>query len=551
MLLALAGGALAYAGARRTGPLAAPPPEPAESALIADGQFPLGGWTAESAAALQVAAYRAVRDTVPGVTAARELMVLAAVVTAVLVGVLARRVGSSLPATALAVVVAAGLPWAVAGHRLVTPVNLAVPWLLAAVLLARPTTRRAIPPAVLCAGVGVLTAPLVAPVAVTTTAAVLACRDVGAGWTRSTRIAGVAVLGVLAAGLFVLVGFDAAPRVRPTVVDWVVLGAVVLGAAIGTIVRWLRPFAFVVLVCGVVAATAAPIRTPLLLLALPAAAVVLGATIDAAATVSGVRSRVRATAAAVTVVLVAGVALVLTGPQVTAAARSGPVEAVAWARDHSGTALLVVDDAVWTASGDPGGLPDAERGRVLRYRDTTADSLDQADVLLIGVRPEPGSAAASAWQRSVRIARFERSEVRLVVPSVAKYERAAAAGRIARRSAVRALLPLLVARPPVVSVLSDAEVDGRLLTVLTELATDYRLEIAALPAVPGESGPYSLRRQARITSLDGVPVGPDAPSTEVLRQWLQAQLPPHQPIVSVGRDGVTVRFPAPSALGVL
>ena len=94
-----------------------------------------------------------------------------------------------------------------------------------------------------------------------------------------------------------------------------------VGAATGTLVRWLRPFALVVLGCAVVATAAGPIRTPLLLLALPIAAIVLGAAIDAAAAADGIRRHVRPTpartAAAVVLALLAGALLVATGPQLS------------------------------------------------------------------------------------------------------------------------------------------------------------------------------------------------------------------------------------------
>ena len=302
-VLILLSAALAYAGARRAGPLATPPPDPAESSLIGEAaslvRDGLSSFVpaADTAAAVQVAAWSTARD---GLAGARELMVVAAVATVLLTGALVRRIGLSLPATVVATVVTAALPWAVAAHRLALPVNLAVPWLLAAAWFASPNARRrvAMAPAALCLLVAVLTAPLIVPIAVLTIAVLLADRDVGAGWTTSNRVAGVAVLGVLAAGCFATVaglggdGFglgQPAPDVAPVLLDLIVGGLVVVGAAAGTIVRWLRSFALVVLGCAVVAAVAGQTRTPLLLLALPAAAVVLGAAIDAAR--SAVRTR--------------------------------------------------------------------------------------------------------------------------------------------------------------------------------------------------------------------------------------------------------------------
>lgn len=316
--------ALAYAGARLAGPLAEPRPAASEESLVAAAGDGVGQWTADTAAALQLAGWAAVRGS--SVVAARELMVVAAVATVLLTGALARRFGLGLTATAIATVLAATLPWAVAVHRLVVPVNLAVPWLLAAALLGSRNTRRrlAAVPAALCLAVAVSTAPLVAPVTVLTVAALLANRDLGREWTRVNRAAGVGMLGVLAAGLFAMVaglgGDDhglrqAVPDVTPGPVDLVVGGVVVLGSAAGTTVRWLRPFASVVIGCAVVAASVAGTRAPLLALALPAAVIVLGATIDALPVAGGARRHVRPaparTVVAVTLALLAGTALVV------------------------------------------------------------------------------------------------------------------------------------------------------------------------------------------------------------------------------------------------
>ncbi|MFG1928008.1 hypothetical protein [Cryptosporangium sp. NPDC048952] len=316
-LVVVAAAALAYAGAYRAGSLTAPPPDAAESSLIEAAES-LTRITVETAGAVQIAAWNTIWDD--PLAGARALMVMASVATVLATGALARRVGLSLPATALATAVTAALPWALAGHRLVLPVNLAVPWVLAAALFASSRGRWRLV-AVPCLLLAVLTAPLVVPMAVLAVAVLLADRDLAAGWPLSNRLAGVAMLGVLTAGLFAVVagaGFglrQPAPDVSPSVVDLVVGGGIAVGAAIGTLVRWLRPFALVVLGCAVVAAVAGPSRTALLLLALPAAALVLGAAVDAGAA-AGLGRHVRPTPARTTLataaVLVVGVVLIAT-----------------------------------------------------------------------------------------------------------------------------------------------------------------------------------------------------------------------------------------------
>jgi hypothetical protein len=362
-----------------------------------------------------------------------------------------------------------------------------------------------------------------------------------------------------------------APVLAPTVLDLVVLGAVVLGAAVGMIVRWVRPFSLVILGCVAVATIAGAARTPLLLIALPAGAVMLGAAVDAATDRSGARRHVRRlvpraariTASAMAVLL-AGAVLAVTVPQVGASATTGPAAAVNWLRAQGGTAAVLADDAVWTAANDPGGLRKSATARVLRYRDAdwlTAPAGTAGTVLLVGRAPHssPGTAgslaaAARAWARSVRIAGFGPTQVRLAVPSVAAYDRQVAADRRERRTAATALrstTPQLELSAPAARALATGEVDGRLLTVLAALAAGHRVGLAELPAVPGESGPYSLRRQARIVTFDAVPVAAGTENATKLRQWLTAQLPPYQPLISVDSDGLTLRYPAPSPLGLL
>ncbi|MFI5957813.1 hypothetical protein [Cryptosporangium sp. NPDC051539] len=311
-LLVVASAAVAYAGAALAGPFSAPVPDRFESALITKP---------DGVAGLQVTAYTALRGS--SVTAARELMVLASVVTVLLIAVLVRRFGLSVPATVLAAVVTAGLPWALAAHRTVTPVNLAVPWLLAAALLAglRARRRPALGLAGVCLLVAALTAPVVVPIAVTAIAVLLAGHDIGIGWPPPARVIAVAGLAVLAVATMVAaVGPWAQPAgvIAPHVLDLVAVAAVALGAGFGAVVRWLRPFALIVFVGVGAAALSTPSRTPLLLVTLPAAAVVLGAAFDAAAEAAGVFRRGFRTLTAVVVLVVVGASLLVAVPSARA-----------------------------------------------------------------------------------------------------------------------------------------------------------------------------------------------------------------------------------------
>ena len=587
VLAVLASASLALAGGLRAGPLTAPAPDSAESLLVADAfspfDHPFHHWGADTPAAMQVGAYTLVRNalgSVTGLAAAREVMLLAALVTVVFTGALARRFGLSLPATVLATVVTAVLPWALAAHRLVAPVNLAVPWLLAVALFATPNARRqlAAAPAALCLAVAVLTAPLVLPVAVATVAVLLAGRDIGVRWSLRTRVAVATALLLLAlTTLAVLTGVglkapatlaQPAPDIRPNGVDLLVLAAVAVGAAFGMVVRWLRPFSLVVLGSIGVAAIAGTSTTPLALIALPAGAVVLGAAVDAATERSGagrhvrrlVPVAVRITASVVAVLLV-GAGLVFTAPGAAATAAADPDRALAWVQHEVGDAPLIVDDEVWTAAGDPGGLPHSAKNRVIRYREVSRVVTTGATVLIVGQAPSRIAGTASpvnpatqaAWNRSVRLAAFGQTQIRLVVPELATYVEQVVADRRDRRAAAAEVAdaPGLTPAPAAAETLASGEVDARLLTVLTSLAGAHQVTLAAVPAVAGDSAPYSLGRQARITAFDGVPVATGTPAAQLLRQWLTAQLPPYQPLISVTGNGLTLRYPAPSPLGLL
>ena len=92
------------------------------------------------------------------ITDGRNAMVIASVVSAALVYVLARRLGLGRPAAAGALVIFTLCPLALAQHRMVLLDNIAVPWLLAALVLAASPRRSlwAAGAAGVCAGVAVL-----------------------------------------------------------------------------------------------------------------------------------------------------------------------------------------------------------------------------------------------------------------------------------------------------------------------------------------------------------------------------------------------------------
>ena len=538
-------------------------------------------WYDGGLAALQVAGYEtitgALRRSTTLVTAAREAMSIAAVLSAVALTVAARRLRLSAPAV-IAVPVLFGLtPAALVLHRTVDPVQLGVLWACVALALAGGGARRT-GTAVACAAylaLAVATSPLVL-VALVPLFAMLV-------WSGSLgRFGPGARLGAAAGGLVVYAGLvalavagrlpgggaTAIPDLGP--LDWVLAVAAIGAGVAGLRVRWLRPLA-VALLATVAAATAAPDgRGSLVLVALPLGAVVLPAATEAAIAALGRRQEPWPSARLVVVVALAVAAVLAWMPTLHAVREpAGGSEQTAAGNARTwvfanlpSRPKLVVDDAMWAGlvkSGYPveqlagaGGIgPDHPS-----WPWTEARYVVGRDEALIGAADPIGE----AWSRSTLVASFDDEadtiRIRRVVtdPDQIATARREQAGRIAAGQALAAN-PRLGLVPKAANLIGAGQVDSRAVAVLAAMTGQHSLQVVDFPVVPGENA-GSLRRLIAVAAVDGKPVGPGAPALTALDLWLRAQLPPYRPIAAEpsqlqGRPVLLIRYDALGSTGLL
>ncbi|MDQ7806492.1 glycosyl transferase [Amycolatopsis sp. A133] len=251
---------LALAGGLRVLYLAAPAPAlPAEAATVAHVHAlahltsfaDAGGAGVSPFGWLQLAAATMVSDafgrSATALAAVRETVLLAAVAGAVLLWVLARRLGLTRWASTAAVLLLAASPLALGVQRLVVVEHLAALWVLGAlVLITRPRARIRHD---IVAAVCLLAAVLTSPLALFFLPA--------AGWLLARRAPARAALVAVLLNLGLGIAFGPAAALlrphlaaagRPSAADWaaldpawIVLSAVALVAALG--VRAVRPFA--------------------------------------------------------------------------------------------------------------------------------------------------------------------------------------------------------------------------------------------------------------------------------------------------------------------
>jgi hypothetical protein len=203
----------------------------------------------------------------------------------------------------------------------------------------------------------------------------------------------------------------------------------------------------------------------------------------------------------------------------TGSADAASADLLAWAARE-----LPAEVRLRTDAGTRDGLLDAGAPAALLEDPATIDP----DTLVLDV----GTGAVPSGARE--LARF--GELVVVDPSPG----VPTADQLERR---RDLAAALLANPTVqvggtaAAVLSDLEVDARLLTLLAALGAQQGVGVADFPGVSGAVGLPA--RSALLDSFGGVPVGEGEPATEALLTWLDAQLPPFAPDeVTVTADGV-------------
>jgi hypothetical protein len=175
----------------------------------------------------------------------------------------------------------------------------------------------------------------------------------------------------------------------------------------------------------------------------------------------------------------------------------------------------------------------------------TADRVLAAQLLHAGaasglVTAEPGSPDRDGPElqidrgehsgAAVVIARFagDGGTPLIVVDPAAELPAPAALDRRRRLGAALLANPTTVAPHAATEALRTGEVDPRLLTLLAGLAARSGVQLAELPAAPGEQGRTPLR-SAVVAGVGGRPLAAGAPQLADLRTWLSAQHDPFAP----------------------
>ncbi|MGH9210512.1 MAG: ArnT family glycosyltransferase [Acidimicrobiales bacterium] len=508
------------------------------------------------------------------VAAGRELALVALLVTAGLVWVLARRLRLARWSSGLAMVLVGLSPLAVELHRQVSLDNLAVPWIVAAFVLACPPRRQL---AAFAASGGCLAAAVLTHEAALLLVPMLAWQVARSSLPSTRRYSlvlagsvfvlavgayavGAALSGELVAGdghaglvdgvrsqLVARPSLSSAPLlgVSPFDVDPVAVVAMLVAGPVALIVvPRLRPVALSAVVLSLLAVGPLDVRPALLVELLPFGAVTIAGLAD-----HGWRRRATArppfavAALAVTGVVVAAVTLsgwvgehrrLLTDDE-----DRGLDGAEAWiVANVPDERRLIVDDALWvdlvergfpanhlvgyqTLPADPDvGWPPA--GRWSDYRlVVVSESLRASSA--------PGDALNAALRHSVPLAEFgsgrDLVEIRTVVPEgpsgaadANHHDRVAAASS----GAALARNPSLDLAPSARDALVAGDVDQRLMTTLVALAVDFRLEVAAFTADPAELDSGSPHRIVEMRAASGA-------DAQAIADLLAHQQAPYRP----------------------
>ncbi len=573
----------------------APLPRPAETAFAARtyaiNRFGIGGanlhWFGDGPAALQVAGYQMLGDAIGwtgnAVAAARQAMIPVAVLTAVALGVAARRMQLSVPAAG-AVVALFGLAPVAVLHRTADPMNLAVLWACLGLALAaapgpRPNGRTGMPVGSLCCAVlAVVSSPLVLIALVPILIAKVWSGELGrlrVAWqvliTTAGAVCWTGLVALVTAGRLPLGGGSMStttPEPSPTNFALLMLGLIAGFAAVQ--IPWLRSLAVGLMGTAVAAMFLPTARTELTIIALPLVALLLPAVADVLVALAirrhppvPVMRRLVSTAAAG--VLLLGTAAMASPP--TAAHHPAPAPTTAdstaqarnWVLDNlPGRPRLAVDDSVWSALIEAGypadqlftagqlgpsagawphGWEDAQF--VVGNDDALLSEADSSDLV------------RRARMHSVVIARFgsvDQVTVRRVIADPADRGQQTDAAVLARAAAGLLANPNLTLDQPAAAMLRQNQVDGRVISLLDTILEQHRVAIAEFPVVPGED-PSLARRLVVVTAVDGQPIRPGSSQVNDLEQWMLGQRPPLRPASTVdtrigGRPALLVRYDA-------
>ena len=539
------------------------------------------------------------------VSASREAMLVAYAVSAVLLWLLARRVGLSRGAAAGAVLIFGVSPLSLMFHRTAYLDNVATPWMLAAFVLAHVRQRQLIAfgGSGVCMAVAVLskeTYVLVVPVLAwllwrnahpelrrytLSVAGSLFCL-VGLGYALFALVKGELLPGDDHVSLwdgisFQLFGregsslFEAGSQTRRVVAIWwsldPVLCVVSLVAATACLFdRSLRPFAVLLLGLGVFMLRPGYLPIPYVVALLPLAALLVAGAADAALRQRISRVRVGGAAAAVVAVAVAAPlwSQELRG-LLTGEADQPLRSAQEWIEQNvPRDRRLIVDDSLWVDL-VRAGFPRANA--VWFYKvDTDQAVFDLADegwrdydfvVVTKSVLESQGTGrhpqVDTALHNSTPVARFGRGddavEVRLIDPAGteqawirARQDRDAAAAA----GVALAANPHLQLSTPAHELLVAGQVDQRVITILALLVQRHELSVTAFPATTGEL-PTAVRRSVVVGRVAGLPVALADPALEQVASRIRQQPDPYTTddiVVSDGRLEITYPAPTPSGL---
>ncbi|WIX76059.1 glycosyl transferase [Amycolatopsis carbonis] len=523
-------GLLALAGGLRVVYLTATtPPLPGEATTVAH-TYALGHLTASGGSTtagvspfgqLQLAGYTMLshafdRAATPA-AAVREAMVVAAVVTTVLLWLLARRLGLPRWAGLVAAVLLAVSPLAIGLQHVVVVEHLAVMWALAGLCLVASPAEDHSGPARHPLGQDLLGAGCLLAAVLTSPLTLLLLP--AAGWLLLRRSAARAGLVAVVVNLGLGLAFGPlAAWARPALATggelglprWLVfdpaLTAVsVLALIAGLFVATVRPLAVSgLLPAGLLAVPGVP-ATAVLALLLPLTPLVAAGVAHAVVAAHHEPQHPRAPAwpgAGVAVgVVVLTAAFGLSWAHGFSALGPGPaspdpaVEARTWLQANAAGSRVLVDDATWTtlaAGGWPTGLLVTAAGAnpppgwaaltpPALARSSTVDSPDAAAVF--------GSGAGQ-----VTVARLG-PPVLTPDENGEKTARAHAGAALTRSGRVDCV-------PETRAVLSRGDLDPRLISTLAAFASQQPVRVAAFPPVPGEDAAGQPRRQVLVTGAD-------------------------------------------------
>ncbi|MFJ4225291.1 ArnT family glycosyltransferase [Microbacterium sp. NPDC089695] len=556
---------------------------------------------------LQIAGYTQITGAFErwdiAVLAGREAVLVATLISVALVWMLARRLGMSRPASAVAGLVFALSPLAVQFHRTVYLDNVATPWLLLAFVLAmnRRGQLAAFAGSALAFGIAVLTKEtflLALPFLIwvmirsarretrryTLSVASSILVLIGGSYLLLAAVKGELFSGAGRVSLMDGITFQLGSRessgsiadpdslINRTLGMWWQLDPVfivlsLVAAAVAVFLPRFRPYA--VLVLAMTAFMFRPggyLPVPYVIMLIPFGALLIAGVCDAA--VARVRRKGSAhRGLAMAAIGVTAIGAVVAVPLWTTQLRGFVLadldeplrDAQSWLVDNAGTdQRVIVDDAMWVDLVKAGW----DRDNVIWYYKLDTDPAVQAQspngwrdadyvITTDSMRTFPGAfpQVQQAIDNSVVVASFgsgtQAVEVRRVAIDGA--EQAAAAADDAE--ATRAALGAELATNPEVDVtdadrdrLIAGQVDSRIIAVLATLAGAGSVTVGGFPIVPGEDGmPF---RQLALTAIGGSPTIVDGELSAVAQAFVESLSGSYEPSdVTVSDDDLVLRYP--------